>query len=540
MIKAELIHNPYLLETTVRFNGKEPRINCQIEKYENQALNMWVERIPEIFYNEMNGYDFELLFTGTRPDYEAVRRTFRKAGVTSEEVQITHKNELEDAYKKSEEIMQFLGWLADNRNKRFDYDHFREEYASFFDDPYPFIIVNGKNAQIDGIPISVDTVSTVGELQNTDLINTPIVFYIDNTKVPSRRSEIECLLNRDDVVKEQLFFFMSQELTALQKERATAELGIDNPQIIYSFEDESLKMYMEYYPITEYIRASIQLFRKISSSISEELAEANRRSVVVNESVHNEIAKQEEIISSLKAAEDFYVGRDNFIFPEEILAEERILFESIAKWKSKRTKVVGEVEIERMATLLQAEVKTRFENYVSSVRDMCIAKADEIKEKFTTRYRELEEIDRYEPAVGFKRVYMPTYPEITDEIMKLKEITYVEKPKDFLGGLFKKADSESSEPQQIITAYLDQWRKKTYDLIMPLAIHYMDEYAEKLALYYNELARGYGNHLHSLLMNNREKKEKTATQLSGDERLLQIDNDWYAAFADQLEHIERG
>ena len=40
MIKAELIHNPYLLETTVRFNGKEPRINCQIEKYENQALNI--------------------------------------------------------------------------------------------------------------------------------------------------------------------------------------------------------------------------------------------------------------------------------------------------------------------------------------------------------------------------------------------------------------------------------------------------------------------------------------------------------------------
>ena len=37
-IKAELNHNPYLLSTEVKFNGQEPKINCQIEKYEKKPL----------------------------------------------------------------------------------------------------------------------------------------------------------------------------------------------------------------------------------------------------------------------------------------------------------------------------------------------------------------------------------------------------------------------------------------------------------------------------------------------------------------------
>lgn len=41
MVSAELIHNPYLLNTTVKFNGQEHSINSQIEKYEKQPLTEW-------------------------------------------------------------------------------------------------------------------------------------------------------------------------------------------------------------------------------------------------------------------------------------------------------------------------------------------------------------------------------------------------------------------------------------------------------------------------------------------------------------------
>ena len=62
MVRAELIYNPYLLETEVRFNGNPPRINSLVEKYKGEKLQTWISEIPSIFYDEMNGYDFELEF----------------------------------------------------------------------------------------------------------------------------------------------------------------------------------------------------------------------------------------------------------------------------------------------------------------------------------------------------------------------------------------------------------------------------------------------------------------------------------------------
>lgn len=38
MIKAELIHKPYLLSTEVRFIDQAPKINCKIEKYEKMPF----------------------------------------------------------------------------------------------------------------------------------------------------------------------------------------------------------------------------------------------------------------------------------------------------------------------------------------------------------------------------------------------------------------------------------------------------------------------------------------------------------------------
>lgn len=43
MVKAELSYNPYLMETIVNFNGQAPRINSQIEKYQDMVIRMICE-----------------------------------------------------------------------------------------------------------------------------------------------------------------------------------------------------------------------------------------------------------------------------------------------------------------------------------------------------------------------------------------------------------------------------------------------------------------------------------------------------------------
>ena len=86
MVNTELQHNPYLLETEVKFNGQEPKINSQIEKFENKLLADWVRDIPRMFYDEMNGYDFDLFFSGTEYDFQKLQQIFISLGVTPDQV----------------------------------------------------------------------------------------------------------------------------------------------------------------------------------------------------------------------------------------------------------------------------------------------------------------------------------------------------------------------------------------------------------------------------------------------------------------------
>lgn len=91
MINAELSYNPYLMETQIRFNGQAPRVNSLVEKYQDMNLQGWINKIPKIFYDEMNGFYFELDFSGTQLDYEDLCNAFRRIWITEESVPIVHK-----------------------------------------------------------------------------------------------------------------------------------------------------------------------------------------------------------------------------------------------------------------------------------------------------------------------------------------------------------------------------------------------------------------------------------------------------------------
>ena len=135
MANAELQYNPYLLETEVKFNGQDPKINSQIEKYEKQLLADWVREVPKMFYDEMNGYDFDLFFSGTEYDFQKLQQTFISLGVTPDQVRLIMRNELEDAEIKSNEIRELIEWLRENRNRQFDFDDMiKKDLDKFMDD----------------------------------------------------------------------------------------------------------------------------------------------------------------------------------------------------------------------------------------------------------------------------------------------------------------------------------------------------------------------------------------------------------------------
>ena len=261
MVSAELIHNPYLLQTSVRFNGQAPRINSQVEKYDTSTLKDWIEKVPQIFYDEMNGYDFDLFFTGTKSDFNSLQETFARAGISKEMVRLFHKNELEDAEQKSNEIDQLIQWLRENPNRKFDFEAFWAMHRDLFEGAYPYIIINGHADEQIHPHVSTELIKDVVELKDTDLTNTPILFFIEPSLRNQSREYLQSILRRRDVKLNQLFFMIHPKMDTAQVKRVIMDLGVEEPQLVSSYGDDSVLMYVRNYPITEFIRNAINVLQ---------------------------------------------------------------------------------------------------------------------------------------------------------------------------------------------------------------------------------------------------------------------------------------
>ena len=93
MVHTELSYNPYLLETIVSFNGQAPRINSQIEQYQDGRIQEWLKKLPEVFHDELNGYGFQFIYSGTAMDFESIKKAFRNVGVQDHQIDFVFKNE---------------------------------------------------------------------------------------------------------------------------------------------------------------------------------------------------------------------------------------------------------------------------------------------------------------------------------------------------------------------------------------------------------------------------------------------------------------
>lgn len=91
-----------------------------------------------------------------------------------------------------------------------------------------------------------------------------------------------------------------------------------------------------------------------------------------------------------------------------------------------------------------------------------------------------------------------------------------------------------------MTSYLDQWRSRAAERILPVANTLIGNCYSNLLAYYNAMADAYHEHLQVLITERNDKKDLVSAQLSDDEKRLQEDNDWLAAVQDQLQNIERG
>ena len=248
MVRVELDYNPYLGETKIKFNGNEPRINSLVEKYTKSKLQSWIKDIPTIFYDEMNGYDFELLFSGTELEFNELVVVFSTINEKEEQVKLIHNNKLESRNKKIERINKLINWLRMNKNKNFDFEKYYVEHKEQILEDYRYIVLYSEfqNSNVlKNRKVRVENILDINELKNTNLKNTPILVCIDKKVYSGLQNDLKQLLSRNDIKKEQLFFCVDNSLNLSIVERTIKDLGIDNPQIVNEIDDENILKYFE-------------------------------------------------------------------------------------------------------------------------------------------------------------------------------------------------------------------------------------------------------------------------------------------------------
>ena len=543
MINAELSYNPYLMETNIRFNGQPPRINSLVEKYQNMSLQFWISRIPKIFYDEMNGYYFELDFTGTELDYEVLCNTFKKAGITNEIVPIVHKQCLEDRITKQNEMEKLLGWLEANPNNRFDYDAFRAENSELFDGGYSYIYLHGRgldDAILKDMNVSVEHVEKVEELNNTDLNCTPILIYITDKTLPMLASELAYFKARKDVTEEQLFFSIGGTLDKMTIERVIRDLGIASPKVVETPANLAVRRYIEVYPITDYIRNSLNVLRLAANDIGEDLERDNEESIIKNREIHEKIYSINNTLDNLGKAREFYREYPDSVPGGYMTEMEEELLKKINDWRGKKIKINKFEEAVPAAGEFERDTKKLVLTYGNKIKTNMDEQLTGLRNDFETEYKNIQ-YDDFEPETKLLEL-----PEIgivesfAQKLLEFKEEKYVAAKEDLIGMFFKARQGDEKEMVLETTYYYKNWR----DYVSELVKKAMDAYEEKLKLIYKDyltcLRDKYVHHIDTAIEQETCKRSEVESQLSEDEKVLRDDNLWLGEFNDQRVAIERG
>lgn len=544
MVKAELSYNPYLLETAVKFNGQEPKINSLVEKYQNGMLQEWLGLIPKIFYDEMNGYDFELEYSGTISDFRGLVKAFEDAGVTEEKVHLFHKNNLESRAEKVEKIEKLFEWLAEHPNRKFDYAVFKEENKELFEKIYPYIVIHGsevKSELLEKAGVSIECVFSVEELRSTVLSHTPILLCIERDILQILQLELRAILGRSDVKADQIFFYIEYNLDADKIERMLKDMGIPAPQIVAQVDDKAVLKYLETYPITDYIREAIEAFRGQTDIIQKDLEQENWVSAIVNKGVYEKLENLEQRLMLLKEASNKFLQRDNLDMPLSWVEKNIQFISKISNWKIKKTKMTKTEEAEKLAEEFDKQLSDWFRSFTDAVCEEADIFKDALKEECKTWYQsadtdmafEVEHLENHEAEI-------PEIPMLSDTFKGMKKERYVVPKDDILGLFFKKQNNEPKEAVLETTWYYHEWREYAEEIIKPLAESVLQNKFKQLCEFAKTIAEEYMKHLNELIEQKTAEKDETALMLSEDERQLQNDNDWLAAFIEQVENIERG
>ena len=543
MVKAELSYNPYVQETTVKFNGQPPRINSHVEKYLDKKLQTWIHKLPVIFRDEMNGYDFDLEFSGTKLDYKALVDAFHTLGVSDEAVHLFHKNEIDERDKKLDMVDQLLKWLEENPNQRYDYEKVKRENIDLFEGDYQYIVLYGRipdTSIFDKLHISVENMTSIDEMKNTDLHNIPILYVVDAESFDNLGSDLQALRARQDIIPDQLFFRISPELSEEKVKREIIDFGVTNPQIVKSAADPAVMHFFELYPYTDYVRDVIKLFKDDILLLKAELSIEMEESERTNRELHLQIKNLDNTIEALKFALNKFMNPEKTDFSTGFTTPKETLIAKINGWNNRKTKITGKYDANIIAKEFDEFLQNNYHQFLQDMWDALSLATNYVNTNLNNWYQ-IALVDMLFVPDGIRspNFEFNTIPVIKDDLLSLKEEKYVPQKDIFLGRFFKQSSNSNPEPVLETVYYYQRWREHGIYVVKPYTDIIINKCITEIEAYFYSMSAVYKGHLQQLIEEKISEKNDLSSQLSEDEKHLQDDNDWVVQFTDKVKAIAR-
>ena len=539
MISADLLHNPFLLETEVLFNGRAPQMNSAVHKYDKRPFVDWVNEVPRILHDEMNGYGFDLLFTGTDLDFKLLKNAFQAAGVPEESVRVIRKGGLGAADEKMALVSQLVDWLRNNPNERLDFAKFSEKNPDLLDVSFPLIVLHGEPMREPFPMVSVETANDAKSLDGSDLTNTPILVFITRETAEGAYDDVEHLLARKDVCCAQLFFAIHPQLNEERVIRVLSDLGVERPQVVTAADDLAVTEYIKSHPVAEYVRNSICLLSAEAERIGAELRDAGKGVERSSARGEEEIGEYESEIALLKESDDRLANYSLPSAPRAFGESVNGLCELLSRWKVRKRRVEGETEAAVAADDLNRTVEQAIAALIKELDEAMEEARDRIDRELADAYTAAGIDAEYRHSVTRSAAHaQPDVPNIREELMLMSVVELVERKGDLFGFFAGKADEPEVEPATVF--YMDAWRARVLDMVKPIVESLTSDRVHTLQSYHAEAVDDYRAHIASLVADRIAKKEEMFSRLSDAEKALQAENDWHAIFNDMLQTIKRG
>lgn len=543
MVRAELEYNPYLLETNIKFNEKKPRINSHVEKYIDKSLQTWIRRIPRIFHDEMNGFDFELEFSGPKLDYEELCNSFKAYSKEADSVHFAHIKGMESRYDKIRRLDDFLAWLKDNENRHFDLDQFIEQHKDLLENSYSFITIQGSELSDEPIfdsDISVENIENTAELDSTDLTDTPILIYLSSKTIGNLLPHIRYFKARKDVIPEQLFFYIHSSLSAVKTKRIIIDLGIEAPQIVDNLNSPSIKRYFELFPYTKYIHDSIIEYKAVYLQIQDVIEAEKEKNNEEYSEIQNKLGLIEERISLLKDTGEFFSGKVNFEIPVAWKETKDKYIHLIENWQKKKTVITEEAEAKTVAENYNIEILKAYYSFMAEISQIVQVTKPTLDKMLNDWYLKAGIQDDYFPEnIEIESSNTIMLPELSSRFMNIKSEELIDKKEDIVGMLLWGAQPKN-EKVLVTKYYYQKWREYASEQVEPIFEQMLQRNFACVNKYFNESVQAYKAHIDQLIEDYEKRKKNEEACLSEDTKILQMDINWLSEFEDQLKLIARG